>query len=99
MELTEKKCPQCRRILPINNFGKDKHKASGYVSWCKECIKKKKQQITEINQSVDVYKESEAQGIFTKNVINVGEKNRLEIFRGYLLTKMELILFVKIVVY
>ena len=81
MELIEKKCPQCRRILPINNFSKDKHKASGYVSWCKECIKKKKQQITEANQSIDVYKKSEDQGIFTKKCKKCGEEKPIREFQ------------------
>lgn len=33
-----KNCPHCGRVLPVNCFSKSNTSASGYRSWCKECI-------------------------------------------------------------
>lgn len=35
--LKEKNCPKCKQIKAIEDFSKDKHKASGFKSWCKIC--------------------------------------------------------------
>ena len=32
-----KKCSQCKQILPISNFSKDKSLKIGYRAWCKAC--------------------------------------------------------------
>lgn len=36
--ISYKKCPHCGRLLPLSNFSKSNTSASGYRSWCKECI-------------------------------------------------------------
>lgn len=33
------KCSFCKKMLPISSFSKSKHKKSGHVSHCKDCIK------------------------------------------------------------
>ena len=34
-----KKCPKCNEVKPFDEFFKNKNKASGYNSYCKECCK------------------------------------------------------------
>lgn len=36
---TVKTCSKCKRILPLDNFYKNKTLSSGYSSWCKDCCK------------------------------------------------------------
>lgn len=36
--VAHKKCSHCNRILPLSSFSKSNTSASGYRSWCKECI-------------------------------------------------------------
>ena len=42
-EIKTKKCGKCGRILPIDNFSKDKTKKDGLRSNCKECCSKYQQ--------------------------------------------------------
>ena len=34
---THKYCPVCKKVLEINQFGKDKHRSDGIRSECKKC--------------------------------------------------------------
>lgn len=39
-----KQCPNCRELKDRSEFSKDRHKADGLCSWCKECIRSRQQQ-------------------------------------------------------
>lgn len=49
MNMLEKKCSKCFRILSINNFRKDTSKSTGYYSSCNDCYRKKYGQIKRTN--------------------------------------------------
>ena len=36
-EITQKNCPKCKKILPIDKFRKSPKYKSGYRSWCNKC--------------------------------------------------------------
>lgn len=37
---TEKRCPRCRRVLPLDSFHKNKRHADGHTNVCKKCANK-----------------------------------------------------------
>lgn len=36
--IAHKKCPHCKKVLPVTNFSKSNSSATGLKSWCKNCI-------------------------------------------------------------
>lgn len=40
VELAEKRCSRCERVLPLSQFYRDKSMRDGHASQCKECNKR-----------------------------------------------------------
>jgi hypothetical protein len=39
---TEKRCPTCKRTLPLSDFHKNRNAGDGVQGWCKECFCKRR---------------------------------------------------------
>lgn len=39
--LMDKTCPDCKRTLPIDSFGKDSRRPDGHNTYCRECVNAK----------------------------------------------------------
>lgn len=90
---TEKKCPRCGQVKPLEEFGSNKSKPDGHQDYCRVCQteisreqyqRKKAKRLAEINEKVESVKRM-AEGIKKEekpNLVSIPTTDLVEALKG-----------------